>query len=319
MLRISQLKLTIDEPLEKLHTLIKRKLNCRHDDFTYTIYKESMDARARNEQFIFSYTVDVSIKEEEKYLRRKDADIKRSPDMRYKQPSRGYLYLKHRPIIIGLGPAGLYAGLLLAQAGYKPLIFERGEDVDARVVSVEQFWQNGLLNEASNVQFGEGGAGTFSDGKLTSRSKDLRSHKVLSEFVRFGAPKEILYEADPHIGTDLLRGIVKAMREEIIALGGTVHFNSCVEELLIEEGHVCGVRVHGQVIESEAVILACGHSARDTYRMLVQKQVAMESKAFAVGVRIEHPQTLINQAQYKQYANHPRLKAAEYRMAKTTS
>lgn len=319
MLRITQLKLTIDQPIEALREVIKKKLNCKHDDFTYTIYKESIDARQRENEFIFSYTADVVIKDEERYLKRKNPDIQISPLKEYQLCKHGTKKLKERVAVIGLGPAGLFAGLLLAQAGFKPLILERGEAVDERVLSVERFWQQGILNEASNVQFGEGGAGTFSDGKLTSRSKDLRSHKVLEELVRFGAPKEILYQAHPHIGTDLLRGVVKAMREEIKRLGGEVRFNSYVEEILIENGKVHALKCNEETIRIEAVILACGHSARDTYRMLIDKKVAMEAKAFAVGVRIEHPQALINQAQYKQYANHPRLKAAEYRLTMTTS
>lgn len=319
MLRITQLKLTIDQPIDELRKCIKKKLNCRHDDFTYTIYKESIDARQRGSEFVFSYTVDVDIKDEQRYLKHKDPDIRLCPKIAYKCPPKGYLNMKHRPVIIGFGPAGIFAGLLLAQAGFKPIILERGEAVDERVASVERFWQDGILNEASNVQFGEGGAGTFSDGKLTSRSKDLRSHKVLEEFVRFGAPAEILYQAHPHIGTDLLRGIVKRMREEIIRLGGEVRFNTKAEEFIIKEGRLCAIRCENMQIDCEAVILACGHSARDTYKMLMEKQVAMEAKAFAVGVRIEHPQALINEAQYKQYADHPRLKAAEYRLTMTTS
>ncbi|WP_373128691.1 NAD(P)/FAD-dependent oxidoreductase [Dielma fastidiosa] len=319
MLRITQLKLTIDQPIEALREVIRKKLNCDSDDFTYTIYKESIDARQRGNDFIFSYTADVEIKDEQRYLKHKNPDIQLCVKNAYQLPAHGYLYLKQRPVIIGFGPAGIFAGLLLAQAGFKPLILERGEAVDERVRSVEKFWQAGILNEASNVQFGEGGAGTFSDGKLTSRSKDLRSHKVLEEFVRFGAPKEILYQAHPHIGTDLLRGIVKQMREEIRSLGGEVRFNTTVDEIIVSKGAVKAVRCGDELIDCETVLLACGHSARDTYQMLIDKQIAMEAKAFAVGVRIEHPQALINQAQYKQYANHPRLKAAEYRLAMTTS
>ena len=221
----------------------------------------------------------------------------------------------HRPVVIGFGPAGMFAALLLAQNGYRPIVLERGQAVDERVKSIDKFWLEGKLNPKSNVQFGEGGAGTFSDGKLTSRVRDLRGRKVLEEFVQAGAPEDILYKAHPHVGTDLLRDIVKNIRKQIIELGGEVHFDAQVEEFLIEDEELQAVKLaDGNIIKTNQAILAIGHSARDTFSELYDKGVTITAKPFAVGVRIEHPQSLINKAQYKEFADHPRLGAAEYRL-----
>lgn len=314
MLRVSQIKLTIDEELDLLPNKIKKKLHLHEGELlSYHIFKESIDAR-KKDQIRFSYIVDCKVKNEAEILKKKLPDVVVTPDYHYHMPKSGVIGTKQRPIIVGFGPAGMFSALLLAQAGFRPIILERGECVEKRVASVERFWKDGTLDDNSNVQFGEGGAGTFSDGKLTTRVKDPRIHKVLEEFVRFGAPNEILYQAHPHIGTDLLRGIVKAMREEIIALGGEFHFSSCVEDITIEQGSITGVITKDAWYESEHVILAIGHSARDTYRMLQRRGVTMHAKAFAIGARIEHPQALIDRAQYKAFANHPRLGAAEYRL-----
>lgn len=319
MLRISQIKLSIEESLDNLPHNIIKKLHIKESDLlSYRIYKESIDARHKD-QIIFSYIVDCKIVGEDQLLKKHLHDVIRMPDERYIMPKPGVMGMKQRPIIVGFGPAGMFAALLLAQAGYQPVILERGECVDDRIQSVEAFWKHGILNPQSNVQFGEGGAGTFSDGKLTTRVKDIRIHKVLEELVRFGAPEEILYQAHPHIGTDLLRGIVKRMREEIQSLGGCFHFSACVDGIDISQGQITGVTANGVRYESEHVILAIGHSARDTYRMLHEAGVAMRAKAFAVGARIEHPQSLIDHAQYKSYAGHPRLGAAEYRLTHTAS
>lgn len=313
MLRITQLKLDIDEPIDLLPSKIQHKLHIKEEDLLdYHIFKESIDARKGH--IVFSYTVDCKVRHEQAILKHKIKDVMQTPDDRYHMPKPGVIGMKKRVIVVGFGPAGMFSALLLAQLGYAPIIIERGDAVEKRVEKVEKFWKEGILDPQCNVQFGEGGAGTFSDGKLTTRVKDSRIHKVLEEFVRFGAPKEILYQAHPHIGTDLLRDIVKRMREEIIALGGEFHFSSCVDDLIIEQGQILGVKVGDQVFESEHVIFAIGHSARDTYRMLKKRGVYMKAKAFAVGARIEHPQSLINQSQYKAYANHPRLGAAEYRL-----
>lgn len=320
MLRIQQIKLSLEEPLTLLPEKIIRKLHIKESDLlSYRIFKESIDARSKKQELHFIYCVDCKVRGEEAILKRKIKDVSRTPDIRYHMPSKGVVGLAHRPVVIGFGPAGMFAALLLAQMGYEPLVLERGECVEKRVESVERFWKEGILNTSSNVQFGEGGAGTFSDGKLTARSKDLRVHKVLKEFVNFGAPEEILYQQHPHIGTDLLRNIVHNIREEILRLNGEIRFETKVEDLIIEQGQITGVIANGELIACEQVILAIGHSARDTFFQLMERGVSMQAKAFAIGARIEHPQSLIDQAQYKEHAGHPRLGAAEYRMVHTAS
>lgn len=317
MLRITNLRLSLDEDISSLPAKIIQKLRIPADDLlSWRIFKESLDARKKND-IHFTYCVDVKLRHEEAVLRKVKKDVAKTPDFSYHFPKPGVIGLRHRPIVVGFGPAGMFAALLLAQLGYRPLVLERGECVEKRVASVEAFWNTGLLKANSNVQFGEGGAGTFSDGKLTARSKDPRVHKVLEEFVRFGAPQDIQCMAHPHIGTDLLRGIVRNIREEIIALGGEVRFETKLEDILATEGVVTGVQANGKLIPCEQLILAIGHSARDTYRQLYERGVYMEAKPFAIGARIEHPQTLINEAQFKDYAKHPRLHAAEYRLTHT--
>ncbi len=314
MIRIQEIKLTLDETLDDLPKKIIKKLRISKEDLlSWRIVKESLDAR-KIADIHFTYCIDCKVKQEEKVLHH-NPKVTRVKEYHYVYPKTGKQSLKHRPIIAGFGPAGMFAALILAQMGYCPLVIERGENVEKRIKSVEEFWKNGKLDPNSNVQFGEGGAGTFSDGKLTARSKDLRVHKVLEELVHFGAPKDILYMAHPHIGTDLLRDIVKQLREEIISLGGEVRFQSKLTDLKIKDGKLCGIVVNDtEEIAADQLILAIGHSARDTYRFLYEKGVAMEAKAFAVGARIEHPQSLINKAQFKQFADHPRLAAAEYRL-----
>lgn len=313
MLRIHQLRLSLEEPLACLPKKIIKKLHIPAEELlAWHIRKESIDAR--KQELCLRYCVDVEVRNEKRLLERHDRDITLAPDERYVMPSCGHAPLSSRPVVVGFGPAGMFAALLLAQAGYRPLVLERGASVEKRVRCVERFWQSGVLDEISNVQFGEGGAGTFSDGKLTTRVKDRRVRKVLEEFVRFGAPKQILYEAHPHIGTDLLRGIVQRMREEICRLGGEIRFETQLTELDIKDGHLCGVYAGEEYIACEQMILAIGHSARDTMRMLMKHPLLIEPKPFAVGARIEHPQALIDEAQYKEWAGHPRLKAAEYRL-----
>lgn len=319
MLRVQQITLSLDEDIDQLPVHIIKKLRIAKEDLlSYKIVKESIDAR-REEDIRFTYCVDCRVRHEEKLMKHKHKDITRAPDEHYPMPKPGIIGLSHRPIIIGFGPAGMFSALLLTQLGYHPLILERGECVEKRIESVERFWKEGILNPLSNVQFGEGGAGTFSDGKLTTRVKDIRIRKVLEEFVRFGAPEEILYQAHPHIGTDLLRDIVRNIRMEIIRLGGEIRFETMVEDFLIEHGEVCGVMANGEKLACEQVILAIGHSARDTYAVLKKRGFPLHAKAFAIGARIEHPQVLINKAQYKKHAGHPRLKAAEYRLVHTAS
>ena len=225
--------------------------------------------------------------------------------------------LQQRPIVVGFGPCGIFAGLLLAQMGFKPIILERGTEVRQRTKDTWGLWRKSVLNPESNVQFGEGGAGTFSDGKLYSQIKDPKfiGRKVLHEFVKAGAPEEILYVSKPHIGTFRLTGVVENMREQIRALGGEVRFQQRVTDVLIEDGQLVGVELNGgEQIHSKHVILALGHSARDTFRMLHARGVFMEAKPFSVGFRIEHPQSLIDRARLGKYAGHPKLGAADYKL-----
>lgn len=233
---------------------------------------------------------------------------------------------KNRPIVIGFGPAGMFAALYLALAGHKPIVIERGNDVDQRQKDVDLFWQSGILNEESNVQFGEGGAGTFSDGKLTTRIKDERCNAILEEFVISGAPEEVLYQSKPHIGTDILKNVVKDIRQRIIELGGEIHFGCRLKSLDIKSERLQGIVVvkrkqpkqsssDEEIIKADRVILAPGHSSRDTFKMLQDCGAALEPKAFAMGMRIEHPQTLIDRAQFGEMAGHPVLGPADYKLA----
>ena len=315
MLRITQIKLSIQDDVSAVKLQVAKKLKIKPKDIlSLSIYKESIDARKRGE-INFIYTVDITVVDEHKFLTGKFKHVALTPELAYQNPQKGVKQLTSRPVVVGFGPAGMYAALLLAQMGYKPLVLERGEAVDERVQSIDAFWQKGKLNPKSNVQFGEGGAGTFSDGKLTSRVKDLRGRKVLTELVNAGAPEEILYKAHPHVGTDLLRDIVKNIRKEIIKLGGEVRFDTQVKQVNLEQQQLKSLTLNsGEVIDVQQAIFAIGHSARDTFRELYEAGVMMTAKPFAVGVRVEHPQAVIDKAQYKEFAGHKRLGAAEYRL-----
>ncbi len=246
-----------------------------------------------------------------------DRNVNVAPDVSYKVVGQAPADLQQRPVVVGFGPCGIFAGLLLAQMGFKPIILERGTEVRQRTKDTWGLWRKSVLNPESNVQFGEGGAGTFSDGKLYSQIKDPKfiGRKVLHEFVKAGAPEEILYVSKPHIGTFRLTGVVENMREQIRALGGEVRFQQRVTDVLIEDGQLVGVELNGgEQIHSKHVILALGHSARDTFRMLHGRGVFMEAKPFSVGFRIEHPQSLIDRARLGKYAGHPKLGAADYKL-----
>jgi uncharacterized FAD-dependent dehydrogenase len=314
--RISNIALSIDEDLQLLKDKAAKKLSISKDSIdTFKILRESIDAR-KKDNIKFNYSVELSCANEEKVAKRaKDKDVSLEKETQIEEIAPGNKTLAHRPVIIGMGPAGLFAGLLLARKGYRPLIFERGEDVDSRTITVENFWKTGELKGESNVQFGEGGAGTFSDGKLTTRIKDKRCDFVLAELVKAGAPEEIIYSGKPHVGTDILKDVVKKVRQEIIALGGEVHFNSRLEDIIIHDRKVRAIKVNGNEIPCEVLLLAIGHSSRDTYEMLYSREVFLSPKAFSIGVRVEHPQQFIDEAQYGKLAKHPRLRAADYRVA----
>ncbi len=328
MYRIHQIKLPVGEPKDKIPEKILKKIGGR-DLFIkeWEIVKESIDARDK-QNLCWVYSVDFNVasrKNPKKNLRLPSEGklkLETAPDMTYAmaEPAEDALPLTERPVVVGLGPAGLFCGLILAKAGYKPLILERGKDVDRRHADVEHFWATGQLNPESNVQFGEGGAGTFSDGKLTTGIKDVRIRKVLDEMVAAGAPAEILYKQKPHIGTDLLRTVVKSIRQQIIKLGGEVRFETRVEEIHFEDGRITGVLAMdleqdiAEYVPCQALVLAVGHSARDTFRMLRDKGVSMTQKPFSIGVRIEHPQDVIDISQYGKPAREVGLPVAEYKI-----
>lgn len=320
MIRVSNIKLKIDEDKSLLKTKIAKKIKVLEDSITdIKIYKQSIDARNKD-NIHFVYTIDVLLDNEKTVLKKnKDKDVSLTPDMEYKYVARD-LNCDSRPIVIGFGPAGIFCALILSQMGLKPIVLERGEDIDSRTKTVEKFWNSGVLNTKSNVQFGEGGAGTFSDGKLTTRIKDMRCRKVLEELVKNGAPEEIMYIAKPHVGTDLLKGVVKNIRNYMISLGAEVHFDSKVSDFIIEDNAIKGVCVNDSyIIKSDYVVLSVGHSARDTFEVLHKRQVIMEQKPFAMGVRIEHKQSLINKSQYGDENIAKILGAADYKLTYTTS
>ncbi|MDR7857676.1 FAD-dependent protein [Tissierella sp.] len=317
MIRIQDIKLNLKEDKSKLKEEILKALNIKEEYIiSYSIFKESIDARKKND-IHFVYTVDVEVSNEDKILKKsKNKKISISPIISYDYVNKGEKNISKRPVIVGMGPAGLFAGLILAQMGYKPILLERGKAVEERAIDVELFWNTGKLNTESNVQFGEGGAGTFSDGKLNTLIKDPRSRKVLEEFVVAGAPEDILYKNKPHIGTDILRNVVANIRKTIISLGGEVRFQSKVTDLIIEDEKVTGVIVNNNdTIYTDILILALGHSARDTFQMLYNRQLSLVQKAFSIGVRIEHPQEIIDKSQYGDFAKDSKLGAADYKLS----
>ena len=316
MLNICQLKLPVTHTQEELEKKILSVLRISREELlSWNIARQSLDARKKPELF-FVYTVEVSVKKEAKVLKKV-----RSKNVSLLTPKKfTYLRIKEetnsRPVIVGSGPSGLFCAYYLVKAGLKPLVLERGEDADNRLRTVEDFWKTGRLNPESNVQFGEGGAGTFSDGKLNTLVKDPigRNREVLKIFVEAGGPKEILYQQKPHLGTDALINIVKNIRHFIEQAGGEIRFSSKMTDLHIENGRIASVTVnHTQKIPTNTLVLAVGHSARDTFALLKEKGIHMEPKSFAVGLRAEHPQSLINQYQYGQ-EQAAQLGAASYKL-----
>lgn len=318
MIRVRQVIVNVEECTEEnIKQVLAHKLKVSKETIlSYQIHKESIDARKKPNLY-FIYEVDVQLKQEEEFLKKnKDKDIYKTPKEEYTFKPIGTIPMKHRPVVVGAGPAGLFAAYMLASEGYQPLIIERGKCVEERKKDVEAFWATGRLNPSSNVQFGEGGAGTFSDGKLNTLVKDRenRMKKVFEIFVKHGAPKEILYKNKPHIGTDNLFFILQNMRREIQKKGGEFRYNTCLTNILIENNKVVGMVVNGrEEIQTNLLVLAIGHSSRDTFHMLYEKKLNMEAKPFAVGVRIMHPQEEINKGQYG-VAHHKQLGEASYKL-----
>ncbi len=320
MLRITELPLPLDYTPETLRAVLVKRLKIRDADLLeHTLFKRSYDARKKNTGILFICIVDVKVADEAAVLKRfaQDRQIGLAPDTSYRPVAKAPADLAERPVVIGFGPGGLFAALLLAQMGFKPIVLERGRDVRRRTQDTWALWRKNVLTPESNVQFGEGGAGLFSDGKLYSQIKDPKFYgrKVMHEFVRAGAPPEILFVSKPHIGTFRLTGIVEKMRAEIISLGGEVRFESKVTDVLIDNGQIEGcVLESGETLRSRHVVLALGHSSRDTLRMLERRAVFLEAKPFAIGFRIEHPQSLVDRARFGRFAGHPELGAADYKL-----
>ncbi len=319
MLRISQLRLPIDHEPCELTERVRKILRYRQTP-EITIVRRSIDARKKPRLF-FNYVVDVKVGNEDEVWRRcRGEQVERIAWKPYRFPVSGYEG-KLRPVIIGTGPAGLFCGYYLAQAGFRPILLERGEPVEKRPETVQAFWESGKLNPESNVQFGEGGAGAFSDGKLNTLVKDKygRNREVLSLFVKYGAPREILYDHKPHIGTDILCQVVRNLRQAICGMGGEIRFGARVTDLETEDGRLSGVVINaGERLKARTVVLAPGHSARDTFLMLHERGIHMEARPFAVGLRVEHPQELINLSQYGQKAVE-RLGSAPYKVTARAS
>ncbi|MBA1336346.1 MAG: hypothetical protein HPY66_2781 [Firmicutes bacterium] len=317
-IRINEMRLDIDQPISDLRKEVSKRLKIEHDRIKgIEIIKESVDARRKNKiDMIYSVDVELFCDEAEVILRVRDdkVNIAEHPEEE-EDIETGGVPLEYPPVVIGTGPCGLFCGLLLAKYGYRPTLLERGRGVEKRSQDVKSFWDTGILDEQSNVQFGEGGAGTFSDGKLTTRIKDKRCRWILRRMVENGAPGEIVYSAKPHIGTDRLKIMIKNLRENIISLGGQVRFESQVTDIITEEGRLKGIVINGnEVIPCSTAVLAVGHSARDTFYMLEKKGLRIIPKPFSIGVRIEHLQEWVDRVQYGRFAGHPRLGAADYQL-----
>lgn len=322
MIRVRQVKVEVSRNTEENIIKAIQKKYTINNIKRYKIHKQSLDARNKNEIY-YSYEIDIEIDNEEKILKKynNNQDILKTPNEEYHFNITGQEKISNNIVIVGAGPAGLFTAYILAENGYKPIVIERGEDVDSRLETINKFWKENKLNENSNIQFGEGGAGTFSDGKLNTLVKDEnnRAKKVLETFVKFGAPEEILYSYKPHIGTDILINVVKNMREYIKKLGGKVLFNSCLTDINISNNKVISIEINNnKTIICDALVLAIGHSARDTFELLHNKNIEMQSKPFAVGIRVQHPQDMINISQYgEKYANS--LGSASYKLTYQSS
>ncbi|MEZ9702318.1 NAD(P)/FAD-dependent oxidoreductase [Vibrio sp. 10N.261.46.E12] len=319
MIRLTEIKLPLDHEESAIQEAIEAKLGINSDQvLSFNIFKRGYDARKKS-KILLIYTLDVLVENEAELLEQfiSDPHVKVTPDMEYKFVAKAIENQTERPVVIGFGPCGLFAGLVLAQMGFNPIIVERGKEVRERTKDTFGFWRKRTLNTESNVQFGEGGAGTFSDGKLYSQVKDPKHYgrKVIEEFVAAGAPEEILYVSKPHIGTFKLVTMIEKMRASIIELGGEIRFSTRVDDIHMEDGQITGLTLsNGEEIKSRHVVLAVGHSARDTFEMLYDRGVYMEAKPFSVGFRIEHKQSMIDEARFGKNAGNPILGAADYKL-----
>ncbi|MEZ9446258.1 NAD(P)/FAD-dependent oxidoreductase [Vibrio splendidus] len=319
MIRLTEIKLPLDHEESAIQDAIEAKLGINSDQvLSFNIFKRGYDARKKS-KILLIYTLDVLVENEAELLEQfiSDPHVKVTPDMEYKFVAKAVENQTERPVVIGFGPCGLFAGLVLAQMGFNPIIVERGKEVRERTKDTFGFWRKRTLNTESNVQFGEGGAGTFSDGKLYSQVKDPKHYgrKVIEEFVAAGAPEEILYVSKPHIGTFKLVTMIEKMRASIIELGGEIRFSTRVDDVHMEDGQITGLTLsNGEEIKSRHVVLAVGHSARDTFEMLHERGVYMEAKPFSVGFRIEHKQAMIDEARFGKNAGNPILGAADYKL-----
>ena len=316
MIRINDITLPLEYDDETLLRVTAKEIRCNPDDISsLKMVKRSVDARKKTNVH-FKASVEISVKNEQRILKNFPQN-KASPVSLYSYSIPQCNYNMKNPVIVGFGPAGMFAALTLARSGLKPVVIERGGDCDSRINAIELFHKDGILDENNNIQFGEGGAGTFSDGKLTTGIRDIRIKYIFETLVEFGAPKEILYLAKPHIGTDILRIVIKNIRNEIIRLGGSVVFNARLIDLGIENDRIISAiyEKNNKTFEigTDSIILAIGHSARDTFEMLYKKNIAMTQKNFAMGVRIEHLQSEVNKSLYGNFHNHPALSAADYK------
>lgn len=322
MIRVNQVRMALDESPKSMKKRVAKTLNIAESDIqSLSIFRKSIDSRRKND-IHFSLSVDIEVSGNESAITKgfPENKVQIVQPFTYNVPE-----LKRqssfRPVVVGFGPAGMFAALLLAKQGLNPIILERGKMIAERKKDVDLFWQKRILNEQSNVQFGEGGAGTFSDGKLNTGIRDPRCRQILIDLVAHGAPEEILYNAKPHIGTDLLSKVVENIRKEIISLGGTFLFESTMTALILVNNAVHGLRYRSNVtgtyedLETDCIIFAVGHSARDTVKAIYKQGIPMIRKPFSVGARIEHPQELINKAQYGAFANHPALGSADYKLS----